>query len=86
MANYDNVVSKGVRSFKDNGDTCDITVSFDESGLLFDGQPIKADGDSKVIDELKKEVDKLENNLNDLAKVVGGEADGEIKDLLEDVK
>lgn len=58
----------------------------DESGLLFDGQPIKADGDSKVIDELKKEVNKLENNLNDLAKVVGGEADGEIKDLLEDVK
>lgn len=35
MANYDNVVSKGVRIFKDNGDTCDITVSFDESGLLF---------------------------------------------------
>lgn len=35
MANYDNVVSKGVHSFKDNEDTCDITVSFDESGLLF---------------------------------------------------
>ena len=62
-----------------------LTIT-DADGLLFDGQPIKADGDSKVIDELKKEVDKLESNLNDLAKVVGGEVDGEIKDLLADVK